>query len=243
MSILNITFLVGLALLVVAILGGGIEVKEIKIPTLPIVPRTLSFILGCVLLAVCVLSPQILEPKVAWPEPKVASPSPQTTDNRRTLQTEQAADQHTYKYDSSELRMQVVYPNDVLTLDDTRKKERKLELVEVNHGDTLVTILRSPLPKHKDLRMGKEIEIRELESKGARVTYQKEGSNWYVLSGVDHGKEFYFRRWYCGDGIASMEFTYKKEFAPVFDKIIPMITRRSVIYEGAQSLETCSHEG
>jgi len=36
MSILTLTFLVGLALIVVAIVGGGIEIKEVKIPTLPI---------------------------------------------------------------------------------------------------------------------------------------------------------------------------------------------------------------
>ena|SRR5258708_7040160 len=75
MSILTLTFLVGLALIVVAIVGGGIEIKEVKIPTLPVVPRTLSFIVGCTLLAVCVLSPQILQQlsnQQSPPEPKAA---------------------------------------------------------------------------------------------------------------------------------------------------------------------------
>jgi hypothetical protein len=52
MSVPFITFLVGLSLIVVAILGGGVEVKEVKIPPLGILPRLLSFLLGSALLAV-----------------------------------------------------------------------------------------------------------------------------------------------------------------------------------------------
>src|SRR5882762_681589 len=88
MSILTLTFLVGLALIVVAIVGGGIEIKEIKIPTLPIVPRTLSFIVGCTLLAVCVLSPQILQQlsnQQSSPEPKVAAEKAAITSNEPFL--------------------------------------------------------------------------------------------------------------------------------------------------------------
>jgi hypothetical protein len=56
-SIVSITFLVGLALIVIAILGGGIEVKEIKIPALGIFPRVLSFVTGIAILALCVFGP------------------------------------------------------------------------------------------------------------------------------------------------------------------------------------------
>jgi len=44
-SIVSIIIFVGLALIVIALLGGGIEVREIKIPALQIVPRVLSFLL------------------------------------------------------------------------------------------------------------------------------------------------------------------------------------------------------
>ena len=52
-SIVSITFLVGLALIVIGLLGGGIEVKEIKIPALGIFPRVVSFGTGIAILALC----------------------------------------------------------------------------------------------------------------------------------------------------------------------------------------------
>jgi hypothetical protein len=60
MSISSITFCAGLALIIIAIIGGGIEVKEIKIPSLGLIPRILSFAGGIALLALGVLDPQAL---------------------------------------------------------------------------------------------------------------------------------------------------------------------------------------
>jgi hypothetical protein len=60
-SIVSIILLVGLALIVIALLGGGIEVKEIKIPALQIIPRILSFITGGALVALCLFRPDILQ--------------------------------------------------------------------------------------------------------------------------------------------------------------------------------------
>jgi peptidoglycan hydrolase-like protein with peptidoglycan-binding domain len=57
MTILAMTFLVGLALIIVAIFGGGLEIKEVKIPTLPTVPRALSFVAGTVLIVLCLFFP------------------------------------------------------------------------------------------------------------------------------------------------------------------------------------------
>jgi len=86
MSIMTLTFLVGLALIVVAIVGGGIEIKEVKIPPLPIVPRTLSFVVGCILLAVCVLYPQIFPDQESSTVPKIAekAPAPNVADKAPT---------------------------------------------------------------------------------------------------------------------------------------------------------------
>ena len=39
------------AKILVALLGGGIEVKEVKVPPLPLFPRATTFIFGCVLVA------------------------------------------------------------------------------------------------------------------------------------------------------------------------------------------------
>ncbi len=78
-SIASVTFLVGLALIVIAVLGGGIEVKEIKIPPLGIVPRMLSFTTGIVLLILCVFWPGIF-PGVAPPP----APAPSAAEKAAT---------------------------------------------------------------------------------------------------------------------------------------------------------------
>lgn len=46
-----VVFLLGLVLIVVAVIGGGLEIKEIKIPTLSPISRALSALFGCILVA------------------------------------------------------------------------------------------------------------------------------------------------------------------------------------------------
>jgi hypothetical protein len=58
----SLTLLVGLALIVVGLIGGGIEVKEVKIPQVPMIPRTASFLVGCILLTLVIFFPQIFAP-------------------------------------------------------------------------------------------------------------------------------------------------------------------------------------
>lgn len=89
--------------------------------------------------------------------------------------------------------------------------------------------MRTPLPEHKNPKIGRQSEIAELARMNVAITYmapQTGGSwtNWYVLSGVNHGTEFYFRRWYSDDSVISMEFMYGKELAPLFDKLIDKMT-------------------
>lgn len=57
----TMTILVGLALIVISILGEGIEVKEIKIPTLPALSRALGFFGGVVLLVLGLGFPRIFD--------------------------------------------------------------------------------------------------------------------------------------------------------------------------------------
>jgi hypothetical protein len=57
-SIVSITFLVGLAVIVVALLGGGIVFEKLTIPALPIIPRILSGFFGLALMALCVIRPE-----------------------------------------------------------------------------------------------------------------------------------------------------------------------------------------
>ncbi|QOZ66565.1 peptidoglycan-binding domain-containing protein [Bradyrhizobium arachidis] len=75
----TLTFLLGLALIVIGIFGGGIEVKEIKIPTLPTLSRALSLAVGIVLVVLCSAFPGI------FPKAAVATPSNQTAAPTQTL--------------------------------------------------------------------------------------------------------------------------------------------------------------
>jgi hypothetical protein len=59
MTISTVTFLVGLALIVLGVFGGGIEVKEIKIPTLATVSRCLSVGVGFALIILCLWFPEL----------------------------------------------------------------------------------------------------------------------------------------------------------------------------------------
>src|SRR5580700_8006962 len=56
-TIASLTFLAGLALIIIGIFGGGIEVKEVKIPTLPTVPRITSIVVGCLLVGLYFWNP------------------------------------------------------------------------------------------------------------------------------------------------------------------------------------------
>jgi hypothetical protein len=53
MSVVSITFLIGIGLIVVAAFGGGIEFKDAKFPTLPFLPRIMTSMVGCGLLVLC----------------------------------------------------------------------------------------------------------------------------------------------------------------------------------------------
>jgi hypothetical protein len=60
-SVNTVTFFLGLALMVVAILGGGLEIKEVKIPSMGRLARAVSFVIGCGLLALALAEPEYLD--------------------------------------------------------------------------------------------------------------------------------------------------------------------------------------
>ena len=135
-------------------------------------------------------------------------------------------------YNSPELGVTVVFPNNILTLDNTERQRSQLTLRD-GDGQPVVKVLKAPLPQIKDPKIGRQSEIDALTRMNFVVTYlapekDKNWSNWYVISGVNHGTEFYFRRWYCDDGVVSMEFTYPKERAPLFDPLIQPMTSQLV---------------
>jgi hypothetical protein len=131
-------------------------------------------------------------------------------------------------YSSPDLGVTVTFPRNIFSLDTTERKEHRLFLRDSN-GERLVHILRSPLPDHNNVQIGRQQETDDLKKMDYTLTYiapenDRNWSNWYVLSGVKHGTEFYFRRWYSDDSVVSLEFKYPKELASLFEKLIPTMT-------------------
>ena len=144
-------------------------------------------------------------------------------------------------YSSPELGVTTIFPNNIFTLDTTERKQRKLVLRD-GDGQPAIKILRTALPEHRDVKLGRQNESAELTRMNFTVTYmapekEQNWSNWYVLSGVNRGTEFYFRRWYLEDSMVSIEFMYTKELAPLFDKIIPTMTRELMMSKVAPRIE------
>jgi hypothetical protein len=76
-TIPTIAFLAGLALIVVGIFGGGIEIQYLKIPQLAPLQRTFSFVAGCALMIMCLAFPQAFSWTIGPDKP------PETTGSTR----------------------------------------------------------------------------------------------------------------------------------------------------------------
>jgi hypothetical protein len=144
-------------------------------------------------------------------------------------------------YSSPELGVGIIFPNNIFTLDTTERMQRRLVLRD-GQGQPTIKILRTTIPEHRNVKLGRQNEVAELTRMNFTVTYiapekEQNWSNWYVLSGVSHGMEFYFRRWYLEDSVVSMEFMYAKELAPLFDKLIPTMTHELMISSVAPKIE------
>jgi TIR domain-containing protein len=145
------------------------------------------------------------------------------------------------KYNSAELGVSVIYPINILSLDNTERRQRKLILRNA-HGDPWITILRVALPENKDVKIGRQNEVDDLQRMGFTLTYiaperEQNWSNWYVLSGLKHGTVFYFRRWYANDSIVSIEFVYPKDQALIFKRLIADMTREFAYNATAPKLD------
>jgi hypothetical protein len=132
-------------------------------------------------------------------------------------------------YNSPELGVTLLFPNNIFSLDNTEREQRRLTLRDAN-GQPMVVVTKLPLPTHRNIQQGRQQEIDDLKRKMYTLTYaapetERNWTNWYVLSGVVHGRKFYFRRWYTDDGVVSMEFFYSPNLAGLFDKLIPKMTR------------------
>jgi hypothetical protein len=83
MNLQLLSFLLGALLLLVGILGGGFEIKEVKVPKVGAMPRLGAFIVGVFFLYVGFVGHESLlngARKPAGPAPEVSQPAPQAPD-------------------------------------------------------------------------------------------------------------------------------------------------------------------
>jgi len=183
---------------------------------------TLNYALGsCLALAAVAIAALIFRPPCQW-----AALFGESGCSHSGHNTIEPAYQN---YSSAELGVTITFPSNILTLDTTERKQQRLTLKDGN-GQQVVKIWRGPLSGQRDVKLARENEAAQLKQMNAAPTLiapelEKNWSNWYVLSGVSHGTEYYFRRWYCSDSIVSIEFTYDKSVSPLFDVIIPRMTK------------------
>ena len=122
-----------------------------------------------------------------------------------------------------------MFPNNILSLDTTERLERKLS-VRDGQGRALIRILRAPIAGERDIRIARQNEVDALKRLNFAITYvapEKEANwkDWYIVSGVSNDTKIYYRRWFCADSIVSMEFVYPSAMSPLFEKLIPTMTR------------------
>lgn len=225
-SILQIAFSVGLFLMIVSIFGGSIEIKEVKIPSLPPLPRALSFLVGSALVGICIFKPAMFPKDDGGPSSKVSE---------KTDAVELSAPALDKVHHSDDLRVHFAFPYKFFVLDVTQSKNGLISLLDTN-GHLRVKLTRKALPEGADAKRDRESERAALEKLGYKFTYvapEKETNwkNWYVLSGLTNDTAFYFRRWYFTDGVAAIEFTYPTSDRPIYDRLISAMIQ-DLVFEG-----------
>jgi hypothetical protein len=132
-------------------------------------------------------------------------------------------------YKSAEVGVTLLFPNNILSLDTTERLERRLTIRD-GQGRALIRITRTPLAGERDVKIARRNEVEQLKKLNFTVTYmapEKEANwkDWYVVSGVSNDTKIYYRRWFCADSIVSMEFVFPSAMTPLFEKLIPTMTR------------------
>jgi hypothetical protein len=87
LTIESITLLAGFGLIIVGLVGGGLEVKEVKIPSLSLLPRAASFLIGCALIGLVFLQPGLFSSHDASSaeQPLSSAQNNQLSSNKREL--------------------------------------------------------------------------------------------------------------------------------------------------------------
>lgn len=68
----------------------------------------------------------------------------------------------------------------------------------------------------------------ELKDLGAAVTYKKKGDDWFVVSGVKDGTEFYHKTYVKNGNFASFHITYPHAKAKQYDPWVELIAKEFV---------------
>lgn len=68
----------------------------------------------------------------------------------------------------------------------------------------------------------------ELKELGSTVTYKKKGENWFVISGVKDGTEFYHKTYVQEGNFASFHITYPHAKAKQYDPVVEKIAKTFV---------------
>lgn len=132
-------------------------------------------------------------------------------------------------YKSAEVGVTLLFPNNILSLDTTERLERRLTIRD-GQGRALIRIARTPFAGERDVKVARGNEVEQLKKLNFTITYmapEKEANwkDWYVVSGVSNDTKIYYRRWFCTDSIVSMEFVFPSAITPLFEKLIPTMTR------------------
>ena len=133
------------------------------------------------------------------------------------------------EFTSRELGINGVFPRNTLSLDDRQRKQQLL-LFRDGNGTPIVKMFRTQAAGEDDPRAAQTTEVANLESQGYVVTstapqLEKNWSNWYVITGLKSGTVFYYRRWYQGDTIFSVEFAYPQQSQHIFSSAIERMTK------------------
>lgn len=229
MSNLAIAFAFSLILIMISIVGGGIEFKEIKIPNLGIVPRVLTFLLGCAVLAVCLLRPEII------PSDQISSANVMAPASVYSS----AAGELSYKaVSNADVGATFVFPNNVFSIDLSEHLQHRLLFVD-GEGRTRIKITRASFVGVRDIKQDRQEEEGRLKGYGNVVTFvspEKDWANWYIITGLNDNNVFYYRRWYLQNSIGSIEFTFPKGQSSLYDRIIATMCHDLVFNENAHGI-------
>lgn len=138
---------------------------------------------------------------------------------------------------SKAMSLEFVYPMKQLTLDTTKEHLGRLPMFNQS-GETEVEILADPTPPHRNPQEASADEQNKLRAAGYSITYTAPQidltrKNWYVIAGMaPDGRRYYVRRWYFSSRVVSIEFHYRPELKPMYDKVIADMTLRGIkIYD------------